>query len=132
MKSTTKFVATLLALGFLGVFPAQAEGDATAGKNWFARCSTCHDATTDQNKVGPSLMTVVGRKAGSLESFQAKYSEAMKAAGAGGLVWDEANLAEYIKAPKTKVPGNKMAFSGLKDDIVIANVIAYLKANPKP
>jgi cytochrome c len=107
---------------------------------WFARCSECHEATTDKNKVGPSLMTVFGRKAGSLESFQ--YSEAMKAAGASGLVWDEANLAEYIKAPKTKVPGNKMAFSGLKaagllktpieQDIATANIIAYLKANPKP
>jgi cytochrome c len=132
MKSIPRFVWTLLALGTLGILPAQAEGDATAGKNWFARCSACHDATSDKNKVGPSLMTVVGRKAGSLESFQAKYSEAMKAAGAGGLVWDEANLAEYLKAPKTKVPGNNMVFPGLKDDVTIANVIAYLKADPKP
>jgi cytochrome c len=132
MKSTAKFVTALLAVGVLGLLPAQAEGDATAGRNLFARCSACHDATTDKNKVGPSLMTVVGRKAGSLESFQAKYSDAMKAAGAGGLVWDEANLAEYIKAPKTKVPDNNMAFSGLKDDVAVANIIAYLKADPKP
>lgn len=132
MKSPTKFVPALLAFGTLGILPAQAEGNPTAGKNLFARCSACHDATTDENKVGPSLMTVVGRKAGSLENFQAKYSEAMKAAGAGGLVWDEANLAEFIKAPKTKVPGNKMAFPGFKEDVAIANVIAYLKADPKP
>ena len=132
MKSTTKFVSALLAVGILGVLPAHAEGDATAGKKVFNKCMACHDAKADTNKVGPSLHTVVGRKAGSLESFQAKYSDAMKAAGAGGLVWDEANLAEYIKAPKTKVPGNKMAFPGLKEDADIANVIAYLKADPKP
>ena len=28
--------------------------------------------------------------------------------------------------------GNKMAFPGLKNDADIANVIAYLKADPKP
>ncbi|MEP6567453.1 MAG: cytochrome c family protein, partial [Mesorhizobium sp.] len=34
--------------------------------------------------------------------------------------------------PKLKVPGNKMAFGGLTNDDDIANVIAYLKADPKP
>jgi len=58
--------------------------------------------------------------------------DAIKEAGADGLVWDEANLAEYLRAPKEKIPGNKMAFAGLKDDADIANVIAYLAADPKP
>ncbi len=40
----------------------------------------------------------------------------MKDAGAGGLVWDEANLTEYITDPKKKVPGNKMVFPGLKKE----------------
>ena len=132
MKLTAKFVSALLAAGVLGILPAQAEGDAAAGKKVFNKCMACHDAENDKNKVGPSLHGVVGRTAGSLESFQAKYSDAMKAAGAGGLVWDEANIAEYLKDPKAKVPGNKMAFPGLKDDADIANVIAYLKADPKP
>lgn len=30
------------------------------------------------------------------------------------------------------IPGNKMAFAGLKNDADIANVIAYLAADPKP
>jgi len=132
MKSTAKFVSALLAVGVLGMLPAQAEGDAAAGKKIFNKCMACHDATADKDKVGPSLVGVVGRKAGSRESFQAKYSEAMKAAGAGGLVWDEANLTEYITNPKAKVPGNKMAFPGLKAAADVANVIAYLKADPKP
>jgi len=132
MKSTVKFVSALLAIGIVGILPARADGDAAAGKKVFNKCMACHDAVNDKDKVGPSLLGVVGRKAGSKESFQAKYSEAMKTAGAGGLVWDEANIAEYLKNPKTKVPGNKMAFPGLKADADIANVIAYLKANPKP
>jgi cytochrome c len=85
----------------------------------------------DKDKVGPSLHGVVGRKAGSLASYAGKYSSAMKKAGEAGLVWDEANLAVYLKSPKDKVPGNKMGFPGLKDDADIANVIAYLEAAAK-
>jgi cytochrome c len=111
---------------------AHAGGDPALGKKVFNRCIACHEAATDRDKVGPHLMGVVGRTAGSAESFLGHYSEAMKSAGAAALVWDEANLAEYIKAPKLKVPGNKMAFAGLTKDDDIANVIAYLKADPKP
>jgi cytochrome c len=133
MKPMTLLGSTLFAAAFLAVLPAQAqEGDAAAGKKVFNKCMACHDAVNDKNKIGPSLHGVVGRKAGSLESFQDKYSQAMKDAGAGGLVWDEANLAEYVKDPKAKVPGNKMAFPGLKKDEDVANVVAYLKADPKP
>ncbi|OBQ70151.1 c-type cytochrome [Mesorhizobium erdmanii] len=111
---------------------AHAGGDPALGKKVFNRCIACHEAATDRDKVGPHLLGVVGRTAGTAESFLGHYSEAMKAAGAAGLVWDEANLAEYLKAPKLKVPGNRMAFGGLTNDDDIANVIAYLKADPKP
>ena len=51
----------------------------------------------------------------------------MKEAGAGGLVWDEATLRDYLHNPRAKVKGTKMAFPGLKDDTDIANLVAYLK-----
>ncbi|WP_269931246.1 c-type cytochrome [Aminobacter sp. HY435] len=127
MKSTACSAAVLLAASFLATATAHAAGDAAAGKKVFAKCMACHEAATDKNKIGPSLHGVMGRTAGTLASFEAKYSDAMKAAGAGGLVWDEANFAAYVKAPKEKIPGNKMAFPGLKDDADIANVIAYLE-----
>ncbi|RWC52170.1 cytochrome c family protein [Mesorhizobium sp.] len=111
---------------------AYAGGDPALGKKVFNRCMACHEAATDRDKIGPHLKGVVGRTAGSAESFLGHYSEAMKSAGAGGLVWDEANLAVYLKAPRLKVPGNKMAFAGVTNDDDIANVIAYLKADPKP
>ena len=122
--------AAALLLG--GVLAAHAGGDAALGKKVFNRCMACHEAATDRDKVGPHLLGVVGRTAGSAESFLGHYSEAMKSAGAAGLVWDEANLTEYLRAPKLKVPGNRMAFAGLASDDDIANVIAYLKADPKP
>jgi cytochrome c len=128
----TKMFGLALAVGSFGILPAQADGDAVAGKKVFNKCMACHDAKTDKNKVGPSLLGVIGRKAGTLESFLSKYSDNMKEAGAGGMVWDEASLAPYLKDPKAVIPKGKMAFPGLKDDADIANVIAYLKADPKP
>ncbi len=106
---------------------APAAGDAAAGKKVFNKCKACHFVDKEKNKVGPHLKGVVGRKAASVEGF--KYSEAMKAKGAEGLVWTEDNLKAYLAAPKKFVPGNKMAFAGLKKDKDIADVIAYLKSN---
>ncbi len=117
-----------LAVALAAVLPmavAHAEGDAAKGKKVFNKCKACHYADKKKNKVGPYLVGVVGRKAASVEGF--KYSKAMKAKGAEGLVWTEENLDKYLTAPKKFVPGNKMAFAGLKKAEDRANVIAYLK-----
>ena len=132
MRLMATLVPALLAAAFLTPASAQTAGDAAAGKKVFNKCMACHDAKTDKNKVGPSLLGVIGRTAGTLESYQSKYSDAMKEAGAGGLVWDEATLTPYLRDPNAVVPKTKMAFPGLKDDADIANVIAYLAADPKP
>jgi cytochrome c len=102
--------------------------DAAAGEKVFAKCKACHVADTDQNKIGPTLKGVIGRTAGTFEGY--KFSPAMVEAGKGGLVWDDATLTEYLKAPKTMVKGTKMAFAGLKKDEDLADVIAYLKQFP--
>ena len=102
--------------------------DAAAGEKVFAKCKACHVADEDKNKIGPTLKGVIGRTVGTLEGY--KYSPAMVEAGKGGMVWDEATLAEYLKAPKEVVKGTKMAFPGLKKDEDLANVIAYLKQFP--
>lgn len=96
--------------------------DPAAGQKAYAVCKACHQVgETAKNVVGPKLNGIVGSPAGAVEGF--KYSDAMKNSG---LTWDEAALAEYLKSPKTKVPGTKMAYAGLKDDTKIADVIAYL------
>lgn len=123
----TAFAATVVALN-----PAAAEGDAAEGKRVFNKCRACHDAEAEKNKVGPHLVDVMGRTAGSLESFKSRYSKNMIEAGEEGLVWDEENLTEYLRDPKAVIPKGRMAFPGLKDDADLANVIAYLKADPKP
>jgi cytochrome c len=117
-------IAAALCFGAL-LAPATAQ-DAAAGKDVFKKCAACHVATEAKNRVGPHLVGIVGRKAGSVEGFN--YSQGMAAKGAEGLIWDEANIAAYLKDPKGFVPKNKMAFPGLKKDEDIANLIAWLKA----
>lgn len=112
-------------------FAASAEGDAEAGMKAFNRCKACHSADEPTNKVGPHLVDIIGRKAGGLEDFQAKYSDAMKKKGEEGLVWDETTIAAYLTDPKGYIPGNKMAFSGLKKPEDVANIVAYLKSLDK-
>ncbi|MBX8828558.1 cytochrome c family protein, partial [Ochrobactrum sp. SFR4] len=65
-----------------------------------------------KNRVGPHLVNIFGRKTATAEGF--KYSPAMTKAGEEGMVWDEATLTAYLTAPKQFMPGNKMAFAGLK------------------
>ena len=105
----------------LGAAPAVAN-DVASGEKVFKRCKACHYADKEKNKTGPYLVNVIDRKAGSIEGY--KYSKAM---AASGLVWDEATLTAYLKAPKKFLKGTKMAFAGLKKDADIKNLIAYLK-----
>jgi cytochrome c len=101
--------------------PAMA-GDPAAGEKAFAVCKACHKVGEGaKNGLGPTLNGVVGQAAGSVEGYN--YSAAMKNSG---LTWDEANLAEFLKNPKAKIPGNKMTFAGVKDDTKLADIIAYL------
>ena len=130
MKNTIIRVSAVAAVTLLASLSARADGDAEAGKKVFNKCKACHTATEEKNKVGPHLVGVIGRTAGTLEGF--KYSKSMVEAGEGGLVWDEEKLTEYLHKPKDMIKKTKMAFPGLKDDEDIANVIAYLKADPKP
>jgi len=123
-----RFIAILAATAAAMLVSGQSWAqDAAAGEKVFNKCKACH-STDGKNKVGPTLKGLFGRTAGTHEGF--KYSTAMIDAGKGGLVWDEAHFAEYIKDPKAKVPGTKMAFAGLKKDDEIANLIAYLKQFP--
>lgn len=115
------------AIGFVGAIAlmsaAQAEGDAAAGAKIFTQCAACHAVGAGaQNSVGPVLNGVVGRNAGTFPGY--RYSGAMRRSG---LVWDEANLTKYLRAPEQVVPGTKMAYGGITSDKDLADVIAYLK-----
>jgi cytochrome c len=105
----------------LSAGPARAQ-DAEAGKKVFNQCRACHVADQPTNRVGPNLVGLFGRKAGSVEGFN--YSDAMKNAG---LTWDDESLSKYLKDPKGAIPGNKMAYAGVRKDDDLKNLLAYLK-----
>ena len=97
--------------------------DPAAGEKAYAACKACHRVGEGaKNTVGPTLNGIIGQPAAPVEGFN--YSDALKNAG---LTWDEATLAEYLKNPKGKVPGTKMAYPGIKEDTKVADIIAYLK-----
>jgi cytochrome c len=116
---------TAIAVLILSASSAFAQGDVPAGEVVFKKCAACHMVGEGaKTRVGPVLNGVFGRTAGTLEGFN--YSQAMKDAGAGGLVWTPEIMSEYLVKPRDYVKGTKMAFNGLPKPEDIANVIAYL------
>lgn len=104
---------------------AAATADASAGETVFKKCAACHKVGEGaKNGTGPMLNGIVGRAAGTVEGY--RYSKPMQDAGAGGMVWDAANLRSYLADPKGFIPKNKMSFAGLKKDEDLDAVIAYL------
>ena len=97
--------------------------DAAKGKKLFTKCKACHNADAPKNKVGPHLVGIVGRTAGTADGYT-KYSKAIKDSG---IVWDEANLDKWLTNPKGMYPKTKMIYPGLKSADDRANVIEYLK-----
>ena len=88
-------------------------------------CGICHSLQPDQNRLGPSLAGIIGRKAGTVAGFD--YSEANKNSN---VVWDEAELDQYLSNPKQFMPGTKMIYPGMKDAEQRKALIAYLR-DPK-
>lgn len=124
MFGRTLSLLAATALFAMSTGAALADGDAKKGKRVYNKCKACHFLDKKKNKIGPHLVGIMGRKAGSAEKF--KYSKAMKNSG---IVWDEKALDAYLTKPKTFIPGNKMTFAGLKKESQRKDVIAFIKAN---
>jgi cytochrome c len=85
--------------------------DAAVGKTSFNKCMACHAIGAGaKNKVGPELNGLDGRKSGTAPDYS--YSDANKNSG---ITWNEAQFKDYIKDPKAKITGTKMAFAGIKN-----------------
>src|ERR1700739_3869580 len=96
--------------------------DAAAGKTVFNKCLACHAIGEGaKNKVGPELNGLDGRKSGTAPDYN--YSDANKNSG---ITWNEAQFKEYIKDPRAKVPGTKMAFAGIKNEKEVNDLWAYV------
>jgi cytochrome c len=101
--------------------------DAAAGKTSFNKCLACH-AIGDgaKNKVGPELNGLDGRKSGTAEGYS--YSDANKNSG---ITWNKDQFLDYIKDPKAKIPGTKMAFAGIKNEKEANDLWAFISQYDK-
>ena len=115
-------LSTLVIIASSAAVSAALAQDADAGKTSFNKCLACHAIGEGaKNKVGPELNGLDGRKSGSAPDYS--YTDANKNSG---ITWNEAQFKEYIKDPKAKIPGTKMAFAGIKNDKEINDLWAYL------
>lgn len=120
MKGLALYI--ILAAAVLSEAGAAEAQDSAAGKVAFGKCQACHAVGPGaKNKLGPELNGLAGRKAGAVAGYQ--YSPALKNSA---FAWDQASFAAFMRDPKTKVPGNKMAFAGMKDQAEITSLWAYL------
>jgi len=126
MRKTADAIIPVLAVAtaigaMLVASSAEAVGDATAGQQVFARCTACHSTTAGENKIGPSLAGVFGRKSGSEPGYT--YSPALKAAN---ITWDEHTLDQFLANPPAAVHGTRM-FINVPAAADRQNVISYLE-----
>jgi cytochrome c len=88
-------------------------------------CRTCHTVKDGDNRLGPNLHAIIGRKSGALKDYG--YSDSLAKAD---LVWDKATLDRFIANPEAVVRGNKMQpYGGMPSAEERAKIIAYLESN---
>ena len=128
MKHLFTVAGIAAALAFSGTAPVVAqemteEELLKRGKRVFVLCRSCH--TLEENgrhKVGPNLHGMFGSQAGAKDGF--RYSDVVQDSG---IVWSAENLEEWLVKPKDFLPGNKMAFAGVRKESDRKALITYLK-----
>lgn len=127
MNGRVRLIMALSGMMYLlsspSALPQVSQGTEAAGQQAFNNaCRTCHIMKEGDNRLGPNLHKIIGRKAGSLPDYN--YSGAMKEAG---FVWDEQKLERFIANPDEVVPGNSMKpYAGLASGDDRAKIIAFL------
>jgi cytochrome c len=114
--------AVVFAYGVSSAAPGAADS-AASGKLLFNNsCRTCHSIDSGDNRLGPHLAGIVGRRAGSAEGY--RYSSALKSAE---FSWTPEKLDAFLADPDAVVPGNNMKpFTGIPDADERRTLIAYL------
>ncbi|MCP3385173.1 MULTISPECIES: cytochrome c family protein [unclassified Bradyrhizobium] len=115
--------ALTLLLAVPSALAQQPASEDAAQQTFNNSCRTCHSVKEGDNRLGPNLNKIVGRKAGALPNYN--YSPSMKDAG---FVWDRDKLTRFMVKPDEIVSGNKMQpYGGISADDA-AKVVAYLQA----
>lgn len=111
--------------------PRYARADLETGERLAMQCRACHSfAPGGPNLSGPSLHGFFGRPVGSSPGYP--YSPALRDAD---FIWTPEALDAWLAQPATFLPGNRMAYAGLRDqtdrDAVIAALLRLTNASPE-
>ena len=103
--------------------PAFADDEATsAGRKIFEnRCASCHQNTPSSTTLGPSLVGIIGKKAGTENS--GVHSRAVVESG---IVWDRNSLRRYLSDPGRDIPGTVMPVR-VEDPKELGELLDYLE-----
>jgi cytochrome c len=102
--------------------PRYRDANLEYGNNLVMQCRTCHGFERGAAGLGPSLFGVFGRKAGSVDGYP--YSPALADAS---FYWTPRALDAWLAQPGRFLPGNSMAYAGLRNredrDALIASLL---------
>jgi cytochrome c len=125
-RTIAVLVAAVLVLVSRWAFAQGKPADGDEGQLAFNNaCRTCHTMRQGDNRLGPNLHKIVGRKAGSEPGYG--YSSAMKDSG---IVWDKVTLDRFIAKPDEVVPGHNMKpYGGIASAEDRGRIVDYLEAS---
>jgi len=117
------YVAIFAVVALLGPSAAHAADD-DLELAFNDHCRECHSFVKGDNRLGPSLYGVFGRKAGMAPNYA--YSDSLKGSN---ITWNAATLNKWITNPQAVIPGNDMSppFPGVDDPAIRKKIIAFLK-----
>lgn len=121
-------IAAFLATSLIIARPITAAGADVSGEKVFLKCQACHTVDGGKGRIGPDLQGVIGRMPGDF----GRASDAMNGYGEANGPWTEEALDKFLEDPRGTVPGNRMAFPGIRDSDDRQAVIQFLLDNPKP
>jgi cytochrome c2 len=106
MTSFRSWIAIASLAAMPALVPAAGKGDAAAGKTVFEQCAVCHNADSDEKKIGPGLKGLFKKE---------KLTNGQKVT--------EANIRTKVEEGGNGMPAYKEMLSDKDQD----NLIAYLK-----
>jgi cytochrome c len=97
--------------------------DPEAGARAFGACAACHTiGKGGANRAGPNLHAIMGKPVAANLAFG--YSYALKSVGG---IWTPERVDAWLAAPATFAPRTSMAYPGMRDPLMRADLISYLQ-----
>ncbi len=98
-----------------------ANADIANGETVWRQCRSCHVHDAEQNRGGPHLVNIIGREIAAADGW--RYSSALQDSEG---VWTVEALLAWLENPDAYIPGNQMAFRGLRDEQDRIDVLGFL------